>query len=218
MDEIYEHFIKFTTILIEAQKTLEIFGDHLRVNGSHISTLKASSPYADKDNRESISDVINGLNRDSNYTIGYFDEFINSFRAFTELLNEKNVKLEDRNELVEHVQLEIEKLNEEIHQIETITSSDKLKILQDERRDIEINLYLLAAYLRRYKNDEEKKKEIATKLIDSTYKMTEKLRQDYFERNGPVIVIGGLKHVMKMRFTELNVLLKSAAKNLVPRD
>lgn len=62
--------------------------------------------------------------------------------------------------MLEYMKSEIETLDEELRQIETITASDNIKILQNNRRAIKINFHTLAAYFRRYKKDKRKKNEL----------------------------------------------------------
>lgn len=217
MDEIYEHFIKLSSKVIEVQKSLNIYGEHFHINNNHTITLQSSLPYVNNKKQEHILDWIRVINLESNMYKEYFTDILNSLLIFTELLNEKDIKPDDRDDMLKYIQFEIEMLDEHIHKIETIMTSEKLKNLQNDRRTIEIELHTLAAYSRRYKYNEEKINELANKFIDSTFKMLEKFQVHFFERDGPVILMSNLMHEKKSRFYELNLLLNNVGKNLIER-
>lgn len=44
MDKIYEHFIKFTSKVIEVQKSLNVYGEHFRTSDNHTITLESCLP------------------------------------------------------------------------------------------------------------------------------------------------------------------------------
>lgn len=83
--------------------------------------------------------------------------FFSERSDFIALLNNSDIKPDDRQEIFEEMQNQLQILNEDIDRIEDITALDKMRQLTKERQNIEANVIPLAFYYNeRYKNDNEK--------------------------------------------------------------
>lgn len=204
--------------MIEAQKTLEVHGAHFHFNQSLAQTFNLTRFYDDVLKTVYIvRAVIRFEKRATSYT-NIFEKHLTALSDFIALFDKKDIQSENRQEIVDEIKNQLQLLNENIEQIDEITVSDKMKILINERRDMEMHGHALALYYKRYYNHDEQERLWTYKYVDLTYRIVYDLEHQFADKEWPILTINALTKEMQSRFDDLIMLLKNVAKDLVPRD
>lgn len=217
MDDICELFVNVHTKIMEAQKSLETFGNHFHINQSLAYTINQTRPYANTSKSISIVRTIQRFDKQTTFYLHFFDKNLKPISEFIALLKNSDIKPDDRQEIFEEMQIELQMLIENIDRIDNITASDEIKQLIKERRIIVANVHLLGFYLQRYKNDEIQKKMWSIKFIDLMYEIAEEVDKQFVDDDWPIVLMNVLSHEMNSHFNDFVVILKYVAKMLIPR-
>lgn len=218
MNEISEAFTIFYSRLIEVQRSLNHFDERFSLSFDHNNTLTIASNYVIKEATADIHEILNAYVKQSKYFENYFAITLSLVSQFIDDLQVNDVKIDDREDMINGINEQIQALDDIIDEIDEITASDAIKIMEKERRDIEMNLHIMATLFQRHENDEIRKKLVANMYIDLAFEIVMDAKEYFNDSDGPIQRLKMSMLEMEGHYENLAVVMMMATNEFILKE